>query len=181
MNRHPGSISPRIGLTVQNWSCRATVIGRVSPVSMTACMAWLMASKWGAGEPTIGWSSWACLPNSEHLYFDGLTEKSCGSWPSPIHDYHQNIQNLHYAWAVSRIWHSSLMAKKIDPFTHCQAEWPSRALQKYNTLLGRQSFQGGDGLPQKHQVKLPFKVAFKSPSTLRNIINPPTLYSHHEP
>ena len=55
------------------------------------------------------------------------------------------------------------MAKKIDPFTHCQAEWPSRALQKYNTLLGRQSFQGGDGLPQKHQSEAPFQGCLQKP------------------
>ena len=50
-----GSISPRIGITVQDTRCQATVIGRASPVSMTACMAWQSHGQQMGGRGTNQW------------------------------------------------------------------------------------------------------------------------------
>ena len=74
-------------------------------------------------------------------------------------------------WWLNKLTHSHTVKQNgpAEPFKNITLFWDanlSRVVMDY---------------PKNIKVKLPFKVAFKSPSTLRNIINPPTLYSHHEP
>ena len=157
-------MSPRIGIALQDWSCRATVIGRASPVSMTACMAWqshCQRIERGTGGPTHGRSSWVFLPNSEQFYLSMAWKVVRLMTIYSDYDYQRKTSK-------TCITHELLAGSDIPP--RWLKKWPIHTVSSRMVQLSpwNMSISWGACLsrvvmddPKTIEVKLHFKVIFK--------------------